>query len=125
MAGATIVACGLIALTFTGVARLSLPAIFALAKEISHQVSTCPSIMTGAGAAVIDVDLAMVALPTVAADALVHTDFVDAGASIAAWITLTVIDVLMAVGASEALLTLAAELTPGLAATLTMGSAHI
>lgn len=38
-------------------------------------------------------DLAMVALPTVAADALVHTDFVDAGASIAAWITLTVIDV--------------------------------
>ena len=39
----------------TGVARLSLPAILALAKEISHQVSTCPSIMTGAGAAVIDV----------------------------------------------------------------------
>lgn len=39
----------------TGVARLSLPAILALAKEISHQVSTCPSIMTGVGAAVIDV----------------------------------------------------------------------
>lgn len=39
----------------TGVARLSLPAILAFAKEISHQVSTCPSIMTGVGAAVIDV----------------------------------------------------------------------
>lgn len=39
----------------TGVARLSLPAILALAEEISHQVSTCPSIMTGVGAAVIDV----------------------------------------------------------------------
>lgn len=39
----------------TGVARLSLPAVLALAKEISHQVSTCPSIMTGVGAAVINV----------------------------------------------------------------------
>lgn len=36
-------------------ARLSLPAILALTEEISHQVSTCPSIMTGVGAAVIDV----------------------------------------------------------------------
>lgn len=39
----------------TGVACLSLPAILALAEEISHQVSTCPSIMTGVGATVIDV----------------------------------------------------------------------
>lgn len=39
----------------TGVACLSLPAILALAEEISHQVSTRPSIMTGVGAAVIDV----------------------------------------------------------------------
>lgn len=39
----------------TGVACLSLPAILALAEEISHQVSTCPSIMTGVGAAVVDV----------------------------------------------------------------------
>lgn len=39
----------------TGVACLSLPAILALAEEISHQVSTCPSIMTGVGAAVINV----------------------------------------------------------------------
>lgn len=38
-------------------------------------------------------DLAMVTLPTVAADALVHADFVNAGASIAAWVTLTVVDV--------------------------------
>lgn len=42
-------------MALTGVARLSLPAILALAEEISHQVSTCPSIMTGIGAAVIDV----------------------------------------------------------------------
>lgn len=39
----------------TGVARLSLPAILALAEEIRHQVSTCPSVMTGVGATVIDV----------------------------------------------------------------------
>lgn len=39
----------------TGVARLPLPAILALAEEISHQVSTRPSIMAGAGAAVVDV----------------------------------------------------------------------
>lgn len=37
----------------TGVASLSLPAIFAFAEEVRHQVSTCPSIMTGVGAAVI------------------------------------------------------------------------
>lgn len=39
----------------TGVASLSLPAILALAEEIRHQVSTCPSIMTGVGAAIINV----------------------------------------------------------------------
>lgn len=38
-------------------------------------------------------DLAVVTLPTVAADALVHADFVNAGASIAARVTLTVVDV--------------------------------
>lgn len=93
MAGASVVASGFIALTFAGVACLSLPAILALAEEISHQVSTCPSIMTGVGATVIDVDLAVVALPTVATDALVHADFVNAGASIAAWVTLAVVDI--------------------------------
>lgn len=35
----------------------------------------------------------MVTLPTVGADALVHADFVDAGASIAAWVAFTVVDV--------------------------------
>lgn len=39
----------------TGVASLSLPTILALAEEIRHQVSTCPSIMTGVGTAVINV----------------------------------------------------------------------
>lgn len=39
----------------TGVARLSLPAILALAEEIRHQVSTRPSVVAGAGAAVVDV----------------------------------------------------------------------
>lgn len=41
--------------TLTGVARLSLPAILAFAEEVSHQVSTCASIVTGACAAVVDV----------------------------------------------------------------------
>lgn len=35
----------------------------------------------------------MVTLPTVGADALVHADFVDAGASIAAWVAFAVVDV--------------------------------
>lgn len=39
----------------TGVACLSLPAILAFAEEISHQVSTCASIMTGVGAAVVNI----------------------------------------------------------------------
>ena len=41
--------------SLTGVARLSLPAILALAEEIRHQVSTRPTVVAGAGAAVIDV----------------------------------------------------------------------
>lgn len=43
--------------------------------------------------AVLLTDLAMVALPAVAADALVHADFVDAGASVAARVALAVVDV--------------------------------
>ena len=43
--------------------------------------------------AVLLTDLAVVALPAVAADALVHADFVDAGAAVAAGVTLTVIDI--------------------------------
>lgn len=38
-------------------------------------------------------DFTMVALPAVTTDALVHANFVDASSSIAAWVTLTVIDV--------------------------------
>lgn len=38
-------------------------------------------------------DLTVDALPAVTTDALVHADFVDAGASIAAWVTLAVVDV--------------------------------
>lgn len=45
------------------------------------------------GQGVLLTDLAVVALPAVAADALVHADFVDAGASVAAWVTLAVVDV--------------------------------
>lgn len=36
-------------------ARLPLPAILALAEEISHQVSTRPAVMAGVGAAVVNV----------------------------------------------------------------------
>lgn len=45
------------------------------------------------GQAVLLTDLAVVALPAVPADALIHADFVDAGSSIATWVTLTVVDV--------------------------------
>lgn len=38
-------------------------------------------------------DLTVDALPAVTTDALVHADFVDAGASIAAGVTLAVVDV--------------------------------
>lgn len=125
IAGASVVACGFIALTLAGVASLSLPAIFAFAEEVRHQVSTCPSIMTGVGAAVIYVDLAVVAFPAVTADALVHADFVNTRAPVAARVTLTIIDVLVAVGASETLLALAAELAPGLTLTATVRSTNV
>lgn len=39
----------------TGVARFSFPAVLAFAKEVCDQVPTCSSIMTGVGAAVVDV----------------------------------------------------------------------
>lgn len=45
-----------------------------------------------AGAALLT-DLAVVPLPAVATDALVHADFIDAGASVAAWVALAVVDV--------------------------------
>lgn len=38
-------------------------------------------------------DLAVVTFPAPAADALVHADFVDAGAAVVAWVALTVIDI--------------------------------
>lgn len=125
MAGASIVACGFITLTFAGVARLSLPAILTLAEEVSHQVSTCPSVMTGVGAAVIDVDLTVVSFPAVATNALVHADFVDAGAAVTTGVTLTVINVFVAVGPPEALLAFAAELAACLAPALSVRAAHI
>ncbi len=45
------------------------------------------------GRAVLLTDLAVVALPAVPADALVHADFVNARSSIATWVTLAVVDV--------------------------------
>ena len=39
----------------TGVTGLPLPAVLALAEEVGDQVSTGPSVVTGAGAAVVDV----------------------------------------------------------------------
>lgn len=45
------------------------------------------------GQAVLLTDFAVDAFPAVAADALVHADFVDAGASVAARVTLAVVDV--------------------------------
>lgn len=47
--------CGQMRGALTGVARLPLPAILALTEEIRHQVSTCPSVVAGVGAAVVDV----------------------------------------------------------------------
>lgn len=125
MAGAAVVACGFIALTLAGVARLSLPAIFTLAKEVSHQVPARPAVMARVGAAVIYVNLTVVALPAVSADALVHADFVDARAAVSAGVALTVIDVFMAVRPPEALVALAAELSARLAPAAAMRSAHV
>lgn len=125
VAGASVVACGFIALAFAGVACLSLPAIFTLAEEVSHQVPARPTVMARVGAAVIYVDLTVVALPAVSADALVHADFVDARAAISAGVALAVVDVFMAVCPPEALVALAAELSTRLAPAAPMRSAHV
>lgn len=94
--------------------------------------------------------LAVVTLPAVRADALVHADLVDAGAAVVARVALAVVDVwnegsrvrflrgscrrwlrgdpgltLMTVSASEALLALAGELAPCLAPAAAVGSTHV
>lgn len=53
-------------------------------------IGFCFDIMGQAG---LLTDLTVDALPAVTTDALVYADFVDAGASIAAWVTLAVVDV--------------------------------
>lgn len=60
---------------------------------LSSQVGEVWDCFEVMGQAVLLTDLAVIALPAVTADALVHADFVDAGASIAAWVALAVIDV--------------------------------
>lgn len=54
-----------------------------------------------AGRAALLTDLAVVALPAVAADALVNADFVDAGASVAARVALAVVYVCFVVRTEE------------------------
>lgn len=114
MACTSIIACGFITLTITGVAGFSLPAISTFAVEIVHQVLTCSLVQAGVQAAVIDVDFAVNSFPAVSTNAQINVHLIDASTAIATWVTLTVIYILMAVGASESFLTLARKLASGL-----------
>lgn len=104
---------------------LSLPAVFTLAVKIVYQISTHTSVSTRVHAAVINVGLAVLSFPPIGADTLVHADFINTGTAVAAGITFTVVDVLMAVGSSKSLLAFAAEMSTGVTAAATVRTTNI
>lgn len=121
----SIVTGNLVTLALTGVAGLPLPAVHTLTEEISHQVSTCSSIMAWTSAAVIYIGLTVVPLPAVSTDTLVYTDFIYTGSSVTTRVALTIINILVTVCASEALLTVTAELSSSLAPTASVRPTHV
>lgn len=120
MACTSIVACSFVTLAITGVAGFSLPAISTFAIEIVHQVLTCSLVQARVQAAVIYVDFAVNSFPTVSTNALINVHFVDAGPTIATWVTFTIVNILVAVGSPETFLTLACKLASSLAPAASM-----
>lgn len=81
--------------------------------------------MAGVLAAVINVGLTVGPLPAITTDTLVGVDAIDASATIFTGVALTVINIFMAVGSSEAFVTVTGEFASRLTLALPMGTADI
>lgn len=106
-------------------ARLAFPPVFTVAVKVTDQVATGASVVAGVLAAVVNVGLAVGALPAAAADARVGVDAVDAGAAVSTGVALTVVNVFMAVRSGEAFVTVTGELASRLTLALPVGAADI
>lgn len=104
---------------------LSLPAILALAVKVVHKVSTHAPVPTRVSAAVVYIGFTVCSLPAVSTDTLIHIHFINTRPTVTTRAALTVINILVAVGAGESLVTLAAEVSAGVAATAPVWSAHV
>lgn len=106
-------------------ARLAFPPVFTVAVKVTDQVATGASVVAGVLAAVVNVGLAVGALPAAAADARVGVDAIDAGAAVSTGVALTVVNVFMAVRSGEAFVTVTGELASRLALAPPVGAADI
>lgn len=125
IAGATIVARGLVTLAVAGVAGLSFPPVFTVTVEVVDQVATGAPVVAGVLAAVVNVGFTVGPLPAVTADALVGVDTVDAGASVFAGVALTVVNIFMAVRPGETFVTVTREFSSRLTLALPMGTTDV
>lgn len=103
---------------------LALPPIATLAVEVINQVSTASSVLAEVWRTVIGVDFTDVSFPALVANALVGLHTIDASPPVFARIDSAVINVLVAVGAGEALVARARELATTLAHAAAVRTAH-
>lgn len=115
---ATIAASIGVTLELAGVAGLSLPAIVAGTVEVIDQVIAAAAAVAGVRKAVVGIDVTEFAFPATGAEAAEGVHFINARAPIAAGLAHAVVNVLMAVGACEAAVTDAGEVSPGQADTV-------
>lgn len=125
VAGAAVVARGLVTLAVTGVAGLPFPPVFAVTVEVVDKVAAGAPVVAGVLAAVVNVGFTVGPLPAVTADALVGVDTINAGASVFAGVALTVINIFVTVRPGETFVTVTRELSSRLTLALPMGATDV
>lgn len=105
-------------------AGLALPAIITDTVEVIDQVIAAAAAVAGVGEAVVGIDVTELSFPATGAEAAEGVHFINARAPVAAGLTHAVVDVLMAVGAREAAVTDAGEVSPRQADTVPVRTAH-
>lgn len=93
-------------------AGLALPAIVTGTVEVIDQVIAAAAAVAGVGEAVVGIDVTEFAFPATGAEAAEGIHFVNARAPVAAGLAHAVVNVFMAVGAREAAVTDAGEVSP-------------
>lgn len=127
---AAVIACATVAagvgvtLELARVAGLAFPAVVTGTVEVIDQVIAAAAAVAGVGEAVVGIDVTELSFPATGAEATEGVHLVNARAPVAAGLTHAVVDVLVAVGACEAAVTDAGEVSPGQADTVPVRTAH-